>query len=147
LLTDDNHILLLQVREPATGRKVWLAPGGGVQPRERPAQALVRETLEATGHQVEATGPLIWTRRSVSNHEGRDMNQKESFYLVKVPRFDPVPGYKPDRIERDTFLEFRWWNLVELTQSQEEFSPRRAPHFLKRLVEEGPPEHPLDTGP
>ncbi len=46
---DQQRVLLVQHAE----RGVWVAPGGSIEPKESPADAVVREMLEETGLQVE----------------------------------------------------------------------------------------------
>lgn len=48
-LDGDGRVLLVKNRESQR----WVAPGGSVEPRERPADAAVRETWEETGVKVE----------------------------------------------------------------------------------------------
>lgn len=50
LIFDDRRRILL-LRHSEGG--VWVAPGGSVEPHERPADALVREVWEETGLDVE----------------------------------------------------------------------------------------------
>lgn len=52
IIFDEQERVLL-ARHADTGR--WVAPGGSIEPNERPADAVVRETLEETGLLVEET--------------------------------------------------------------------------------------------
>jgi 8-oxo-dGTP pyrophosphatase MutT (NUDIX family) len=49
----DEQDRVLLARHADTGR--WVAPGGSVEPNERPTDAVVRETFEETGLLVEPT--------------------------------------------------------------------------------------------
>jgi 8-oxo-dGTP pyrophosphatase MutT (NUDIX family) len=54
-LHDDQMRLLLCLH---SDRKIWVTPGGLIEPGEQPADAAVRETWEETGLIVEITGIL-----------------------------------------------------------------------------------------
>jgi len=60
--------VLLQVRRIA-GRAVHLLPGGGQEPGETLAEAVVREVREETGLAV-AAGPLLWVREFIPRRHG-----------------------------------------------------------------------------
>lgn len=65
---EGGRVLVVRLRDPATGEEVLYPPGGAVEPGETPAEAAVREALEETGLRVtvapEATlvarHPFIW---------------------------------------------------------------------------------------
>jgi hypothetical protein len=48
--------------------------------------------------------------------------------------------------EAKTFDGLRWWTLGELETTDQRFAPADLPALVKRLVEEGPPEHPIQVG-
>lgn len=50
IVTDDRGLLLPHWNED--GRQGWTLPGGGIDPGEDPADAVVREVMEETGYQV-----------------------------------------------------------------------------------------------
>lgn len=52
IIFDENNRVLL-ARHADTKR--WVAPGGSIEPNEKPVDALIRETLEETGLIVEPT--------------------------------------------------------------------------------------------
>ena len=47
-----EHLLVVRLRDPATGAILHFIPGGKVEPGERPAHAAAREVLEETGLEV-----------------------------------------------------------------------------------------------
>ncbi len=51
------------------GREVYLLPGGGQEPGETLAEAVVREVREETGLVV-AAGPLLWVREFIPRRHG-----------------------------------------------------------------------------
>jgi ADP-ribose pyrophosphatase YjhB (NUDIX family) len=74
----DEHLLVVRLRDPATGAILHFIPGGKVEPGERPAHAAAREVLEETGLSVlvdepsELVGhyPFVWggERYAVTTH-------------------------------------------------------------------------------
>ena len=57
-LDHDGRLLLVRMSwGPDAGR--WTLPGGGVEPREHPDDAVVREVFEETGLRATAIGPVL----------------------------------------------------------------------------------------
>lgn len=54
IITDGSQILLAHWNE--RGHSGWTLPGGGIDPGEDPADAVIREIFEETGFQAEVTG-------------------------------------------------------------------------------------------
>ena len=113
---------------------------------ESPEDTLRRELLEETGLKGFEIGPLVWTRDHTGTCEGRPFRQVESFYLIETPRFTPTNEHQPEPVEIRAFRGFRWWPLEEIEASEEIFVPRRLGPLLRDLVENGPPEQPIDAG-
>ena len=143
LLTAQHQILLMQV-EPAPGRRVWIAPGGGLEDDESEREAAAREVLEETGRAI-APGPKVWTRAHEFDFLGRRIDQRESYFLARTARFEPSPDGL-EAIEREAFRAFRWWGFDEIRASDAVFAPRRLGELLVRLEREGPPAQPIDCG-
>lgn len=101
-LVFDAQGRLLLVRHSNGG--VWVAPGGAVDPDERPADAVVREVFEETGLRVEAValrgvfgGPEFRVRYE---------NGDEAGYVMAVYECRMLAGeLRPDGEET---LEARW---------------------------------------
>lgn len=77
--------LWLMVYSPVGGD--WKFPGGGVEPRETPEEALVREIREETGY--EAVGPFGWIGRAVERSEGLEVpgslfEMESRYYRARV---------------------------------------------------------------
>lgn len=146
IVSDEGAILLMQAEEPASKRRVWFAPGGGVEGDEDHLTCLRRELKEETGLTQFDVGPLIWTRRHLFPWGERTIDQEEFYYLIRAERFDPVMIDNPSQVEASSFRGFRWWTVEEIAASSELFAPRLLAEHLRRLLDDGPPETPIDTG-
>jgi 8-oxo-dGTP pyrophosphatase MutT (NUDIX family) len=146
ILTPAGEILLMRAREPLSGRQVWFAPGGGLEPGESPTVCLQRELLEETGKRDLQIGPPVWTRSHTFDWNGRWISQHETFYLVRSLHFSPTNQHNPDPVEGAAFMEFRWWTAEQIAASGDLFAPRRLADWLAELAEHGPPAEPIDVG-
>jgi 8-oxo-dGTP pyrophosphatase MutT (NUDIX family) len=117
-----------------------------MEPGEDPADSLVREVLEETGHTIDDWSGPVWTRRHQFQFKGNSYDQREAFYLVRTRRFEPDHSGNPAEIEQEIFQEFRWWSLEEMRTSDEAFSPRDLARHLEDLIQLGCPAHPVDVG-
>jgi 8-oxo-dGTP pyrophosphatase MutT (NUDIX family) len=144
LLLDDNNRVLL-VRFSYRGKRWWAAPGGGLEDDETHETAARREIAEETGYELDELGPWVWRREDVFRFEGRLYRQQERYFLATFPAFEPRPKLI-DVEEAKTFDGLRWWTLGELETTAERFAPADLPALVRRLVEEGPPEHAVLVG-
>ena len=94
-------------------------------------------------------GAQIWRREHVipmlTGHDG----QRDRVYLVRMPRFDPVPLIGWEALRDEFVHDIRWWSVDEIdaaTNSKVLFMPRRLAHFAREVLEHGPPAEPVDTG-
>ena len=143
VLDPDDRILLVRFEFPE--RSLWATPGGGIEPGESDEEALVRELEEEAGLVGTALGPAIWTREHVFPLGDWD-GQAERYHLVRVPAFEPTPRLSWEQLRSEYVTAIRWWTLAELEVSEERFAPTRLPALLRQLLEEGPPQVPLDVG-
>jgi len=143
VLDPDNRILLVRFEFP--DRSLWATPGGGIEPGESYEEALVRELEEEAGLAVAELGPAIWLREHVFPL-GRWDGQAERYHLVRAPAFEPRPTLSWEQLRAEYVTDIRWWTLTELDESGEPFAPTRLPALLRQLLEEGPPQVPLDVG-
>ena len=140
LLLDERGRVLLVSHLPGGGRRVWTAPGGGLQPDEDHLTAARRELVEELGVEVDP-GPCIWQRSVTFSFHGVWLCQHERWHLVRAEldaRQAPLVDVAID--------EARWWSLRELETTDEHLAPRRLPELLAALLREGPPDEPLDVG-
>jgi 8-oxo-dGTP diphosphatase len=146
LLDPDDRILLVRFEFPAAGT-VWATPGGGIEPGESDVAAIRRELLEEAGLVDVEIGAVVWTRLHVVPFiGGRWDGQRESYRLVRAPRFEPVPRLSWAQLNAEHVFELRWWTLDELVRADATFAPRRLPELLASLLGDGPPPEPLDVG-
>ena len=74
----EDQLLLVRLRDPASGMEAFYPPGGGIDEGESPADAARRETLEETGlhvvvdpaSELVARYPFVWnaTAYDVTTH-------------------------------------------------------------------------------
>jgi len=140
----DRHDRALLVAHLPGGRaaRVWTAPGGGVDPGEDHADAARRELLEEIGITPEL-GPWVWSRRATFPFHGVWIEQTERWFLARVDDVDPA-GVPLDDVGTEGV---RWWDRDELAATEERIAPAAfAPHLV-RLIDDGPPDAPIDVGP
>jgi 8-oxo-dGTP pyrophosphatase MutT (NUDIX family) len=145
LLTPDNYVLLLKLRNPDTAAEFWINPGGGIEPNEDHMSGLKRELFEEIGVTNVNIGPHIWNREHEFVWEGRHLLQREAFYLVKVEKFKATRENMGEGPEARAFKEFKWWGLEEIQSSSEAFAPRDLGELLNKLITNGPPSAPISV--
>ena len=136
LVDEKNRIFLLKTHfDPEVGLPPrWLTPGGGIDSGETTLEAAVRELREETGMRVNpeelgepalvSSGRWDWAD-GLSYHTYTD-----TIYELKVQNFDPdTSGFTQDEL-RD-ILEYRWWTIQELMQSDEQLAPHELREWLR----------------
>ena len=146
LLTADHQVLLIQSREPQSGRALWLLPGGGIEAGESAADGLGRELQEETGLRDFELGPHVWVRQHTFSWDGTTICQHEDYYLIQAKKFQPTMAANPEQAEIDSFSQFRWWTVEAIMHSDEFFVPQALGQSLYKLVYQGAPEEPFDVG-
>jgi 8-oxo-dGTP pyrophosphatase MutT (NUDIX family) len=136
LVDEKNRIFLLKTHfDPEVGLPPrWLTPGGGIDSGETTLEAAVRELREETGMRVNpeelgepalvSSGRWDWTD-GMSYHTYTD-----TIYELRVQNFDPdTSGFTQDEL-RD-ILEYRWWTIQELMESDEQLAPHELREWLR----------------
>jgi 8-oxo-dGTP pyrophosphatase MutT (NUDIX family) len=142
LLTPDGEILLFRIATPDGGDKFWIAPGGGLEPGETIEAGLRRELREEVGLEDFAVGPLVWRRQHTFDWAAKRILQREEYYIVHVPRFEP---YVSDDLEMQTIDTVRWWPVVALGQATERLTPLSLADIVTRYLAHGPPKEALSV--
>ena len=149
LLIDDNdRALLMRVALPnRPGTRLWITPGGGLDPGETREEAALRELYEETGLRGVELGPCVWKRRHTWQWEDRWIESDERFYLLRAPVFDVV-ATAPDEWEMQYVLGHRWWSLPEMIANRdaETFAPRSLPELLIPILAGDLPKQPIEVG-
>jgi 8-oxo-dGTP pyrophosphatase MutT (NUDIX family) len=142
LLLDPEDRILLIAHAPDAERRVWTAPGGGLEPDEDPIAGARREVHEELGITPEI-GPWIWRRRVTFVFRGVWIDQDERWFLARLDRPDALDDAPLD----DTgAIEACWWSLDELRTTEASLAPAALADHLTTLLLDGPPDRPVDVG-
>jgi 8-oxo-dGTP pyrophosphatase MutT (NUDIX family) len=141
LLTPQVEVLLMRIRLPQRQECFWIPPGGGLEPGETPEAGLRRELREEVGLVDFTLGPLLWCRQHTFTWNGKRFCQREQYYAVHVPRFEPQMS---DPQEAITLDQFRWWSLAELKQATERLTPLSLVRIITDYLAHGAPLQPLE---
>ena len=100
-----GDLLLVRQRDG----NVWSTPGGAIEPDERPADAVVRETWEETGL-------IVTPRRLIAVWGGpefvvRYANGDETQYVMSV--FECVIDGGTRRADGEETVETRFWSMID----------------------------------
>jgi 8-oxo-dGTP pyrophosphatase MutT (NUDIX family) len=137
LLVDDaGRILLQHCHDPPTppGGSGCNTTGGGLDEREPPAHAAVRELREETGLEVDeaAVGAVVHRRLTEFSFAGTAYRQSEDYFLLRTGAFDARPTAHSD-LEMVAVLGTRWWSRDELRRTGEQVYPEELLEVLDRL--------------
>lgn len=145
LVDPDGRVLLQEVEGLGDGR-VWITPGGGIEPGESPEAAALREVREEVGHHGAELGPCVWTRVHEFAFRGVRYRQRERFFLARCEPFD-VDASGLDALEREIVKGHRWWTLDEIENADGAvFAPRSLATLLEPLLRGVVPAAPIEVG-
>ena len=144
LIDSRDRVLLFRWLPP----KVWITPGGGVEPGETYEQAALRELQEETGLTGVELGPWVWSRRRTFNWENQQYEAQERFFVVCTRVFSLASAIlDPD--EAAVVSEHRRWSLEEIPSAagKETFAPQELGRLLPPLIAGEVPAQPIDAQP
>ena len=137
VLDGEQRVLLMhERRDIGSDRTHWITPGGGVEPGESLVQAALREVYEETGLRLEldpAAEPM-YSERVRFSIAGRDIDQTNFYFLVRVPSGLPVRPAGHTDIEQLVVLGHRWWPLEELAASDVVREPVTMVELIERAL-------------
>ena len=128
-------------------RKVWITPGGGLDPGESHEAAAARELWEETGMRL-PLGPCVWTRSHVLRWlgpGGRLIEQRER-YFVATAESNAVNTANWTAEEQVVLGDHRWWSSAEIAASPDYFAPRSLAEAILPLLAGDYPAQPIDIG-
>lgn len=143
LLDPSNQLLLIEARDPSANTTCWYPVGGGVEVGESLQDAAAREAYEETGLLALPPGRPVWHRDHTYEFDGRRLDVHEEWLLHAVEHFDPRPA-QLTADEARTIAGFRWWSVLELTNTAQTIFPPKLGRHLETLIAEGVPSIPID---
>jgi 8-oxo-dGTP pyrophosphatase MutT (NUDIX family) len=142
VLDSRDRVLLLLIEDPNLEvPRLWITPGGGVEPGETFEAGARRELWEETGIVV-PLGPCVWSRRRNVNFGGVLYDFDERYYVVRVESDAVDPGSRTSW-ELEVLTEHRWWTLEELQQTDEVLGPRKLAELIVPILAGSYPAEPL----
>lgn len=132
-----GSVFLMRIVEPSSSQGWWITPGGAIEPGEAAAAALRRETSEELGIDLAEVGTAeaVWHRRVKFSWDDQQIDQHETFYLIRCDRFDPPRCEDGDGEATYYPGEPRWWTTDELRSSSENIAPTGLADLLDRLLD------------
>jgi 8-oxo-dGTP diphosphatase len=121
---DDGSLLLVDHRNA----RLWLPPGGHVEPGEHPAETASRELREELGVSGAAPTPVFITvTRTVGIDSGH--TDVSLWFLARVRRDEPL------LVDEGEFAAVRWWSREEIAAAD---PARFDPHLGRFLAKTAP---------
>lgn len=111
VITDGDRILLAHWNE--SGRSGWTLPGGGIDPGEDPADAVVREIAEETGYDA-TVGELLGIDSKVIPAEHRFVADAGPLHALRIVYRASIVGGRLTNEADGTTDEAAWFPLAAI---------------------------------
>jgi 8-oxo-dGTP pyrophosphatase MutT (NUDIX family) len=144
-----GRILLLRTHDPTYPElgTWWELPGGGIEPGESYAEAVVRELAEETGLVVEReqVGEPIWRRSATFRYRGERRINHELVVRVDLVGVAPdVVGDGRVLFEDEDYIGHHWFSPDEIRTCEERMYPGRLPVLLDAFLAGDPIDEPFE---
>jgi ADP-ribose pyrophosphatase YjhB (NUDIX family) len=135
VIDEAGRVLLIKLQSgPGPLETNWVAPGGGCDDGETPAQAAGRELAEETGIRADfaAVEPAS-VERAVFPFGGRLYDQVDYFFPLRVTEHPAIDETGLNDRERAMTVEYRWWSPDELRATSDRYWPFDLVDVIERL--------------
>ena len=108
LIIQDDHVLLIRVKQISTDHEFWVIPGGGIEDSETEEECIIREIKEETNLKV-VVNKLIFDE---PGPKGDEYQRLKTFLCTPISG-EASPGYEPEAAADASIIEVRWFALQE----------------------------------
>jgi 8-oxo-dGTP pyrophosphatase MutT (NUDIX family) len=153
LLFDPQDRLLLICYEAARDlpgrapgdRAFWYTPGGGLEPGESFAEAVIRELSEEVGVTHVPVGPMVAIWQAPIRLFIRPTLQDARFFVMRAPS-DVIDTRDLQATEMDPVLDVRWFRLDELLVIKDRIEPAGLVDLVQLVLSGGVLDEPVRLG-